>query len=106
MKNHSESASIVAPIAAANMLTQDACPIAAIVPPRISIGTAGTGTPSCVINTLANTAHGPSDDGIAMGKCHTAALLEGMQPCDEGRRHRWATAAAARPRPTRCITAF
>ena len=26
------------------LLTQDACPIAAIVPPRISIGTAGTGT--------------------------------------------------------------
>ncbi|KOT05931.1 hypothetical protein DM56_1435 [Burkholderia mallei] len=41
------------------------------MPPTISIGTAGTGMPSCVTSTLANTAHGPSDAGTAWGKCHT-----------------------------------
>ncbi|GBH23300.1 hypothetical protein BvRS1_03490 [Burkholderia vietnamiensis] len=86
MKNHSEAASIVAPIAAANMLAHDACPIAAMVPPRMSIGTAGTGTPSCVISTLANTAHGPGDEGIATGKGHTAARLEDMRTVRRGGR--------------------
>ena len=49
--------------------------MAAMVPPKISIGAAGIGTPSCVTSTLMKTAHTPSEGGIATGKCHTTALL-------------------------------
>jgi hypothetical protein len=49
--------------------------MAAMVPPKISIGAAGTGMPSWVTSTLINTAHTPREGGIATGKCHTTALL-------------------------------
>jgi hypothetical protein len=73
--NHSVSASKVAQTAATNTLVYETSPTAAMVPARINIGAAGTGTPSCVISTLMNTAQAHSAGGIAVGKCHTIPLL-------------------------------
>ena len=87
----SESASIVAPIAAANMLTRTPAPL----PPscrRENQHRHGRHRHAELRINTPNTGPRAERRWNSDGKCHTAALLEGMRRRDEGRRHRWAAA--------------